>query len=131
MIERQQVLDAIRSCWAADTSGTPEEWSPQNPAKGQCDVSSFIAWEYLGGDLVLSRVFIDGEQTEHHYSNRLEGEDIDVTAGQFSGDEEIKEVSVVADDYLRKNRGTMRPELAARIVVMRSAVRDLIGDPVR
>ena len=131
MPNRQEVIEAIRSCWSVETSGHPEEWSRENPAKGQCDVSSFVAWDYLGGDLVLSKVLIDGEQTEHHYWNRIDGEDVDLTSEQFTGSEEFKEVAVVEDDYLRSNQGSMKAEVAARIALMRSAVQEVLGEPVR
>lgn len=122
MPTREEVFDAIRSSWSVDTCGTPELWSPENPALGQCDVSSFAAWDYLGGDLVLAKVFIDGEHTEHHYWNRINGEDHDLTGEQYRGNEEIREFSVVTDEYLRSNQATMKPDVAARLGVMRAAV---------
>ncbi len=129
MPDRKEVIEAIRSCWSIETSGAPDEWTPQNPAKGHCDVSSFVAWDYLGGDLVLSQVFVEGVQTEHHYSNRIDGEDFDLTREQFTGDEVISEVSIVEYDYLKNNQASMKPEVAARLELMRAAVRGVLGDP--
>ena len=100
----------------------PNEWTPENPAKGQCDVSSFIAWEYLGGDRVLGKVFINGEQIEHHYWDRIGGEDFDLTLVQFTGTKDIQEFTVVNDDYLRNKPTTMKSEVAAQLDRLRGAV---------
>jgi hypothetical protein len=117
-----RVIEAIRRSWSAETSSTPDEWSLEVPSKGQCDVSSFVAWEHLGGDLVLGQVLVDGVQTEHHYWNRIDGEDLDLTREQFTGGEDIKELSLVDDEQIRTRRKSMRPELAERIALLGSLV---------
>ena len=76
------------------------------------------------GDLVLAQVFVDGEQIEHHYWNRIAGEDHDLTGEQYRGNEAVRELSVVEDEFLRDNRGTMNQGLAARLEIMRAAVRE-------
>lgn len=129
MPDRDEVIEAIRNSWSVETSGTPEEWTPDNPAKGHCDVSSFVAWDYLGGDLVLSQVFVDGEMTEHHYSNRIDGEDFDLTREQFTGAEVINEIDVVKYDFLKSNQATLKPEVAGRLELMRAAVQPVLGEP--
>lgn len=127
MPSKEQVFDAIRRSWTIDTCGTPELWSADNPALGQCDVSSFVAWDYLGGDIVLAKVYIDGEQTEHHYWNRIDGHDHDLTGEQYRSNEDVREFSVVADDYLRSNQNSLKPEVAARLELMRVAVREQLA----
>ena len=127
MPTREQVFDAIRSSWSIDTCGTPELWTKQNPALGQCDVSSFVAWDYLGGDLVLAKVFIDGKHTEHHYWNRIDGVDHDLTGQQYRGNEEVQEFSVVSSEQLRDNQASMKPEVGARLELMRAAVKEQLA----
>ena len=127
MDERSRVIDAICRSWSAETSSTPTAWSSEIPAKGQCDASSFVAWEYLGGDLVLGQVFVDGVQTEHHYWNRIEGEDLDLTREQFVGGEDIREIAILGSDQLRTQQASMKPDVASRIDVMRSLVRERLG----
>ena len=121
-MERQDLIDAIRDSWCRQTSATPDAWHAANPARGQCDVSSFVVWEHLGGDLVEGEVFVDGVKTEHHYWNRVGDEDLDVTSQQFSGDEEIRESRVLTDSTIRSRQGDMRSELADRIAHLRSLV---------
>lgn len=66
MTQRAAVVEAIRSSWCVDTIAEGD-WNADNPSRGQCEPSSFVAWRFLGGDLVLGRVLVDGEQVEHHY----------------------------------------------------------------
>lgn len=120
--DRKKVLQAIRDSWCAETCGDPIAWSPQRPSWQQCDASAFVAWEHLGGELVLGKVFLDGVETEHHYWNRIDGRDIDLTRDQFVHGEEIREVDVLTSSYLRANMDAMKPEVRQRIAVMRTRV---------
>lgn len=127
MADREAVVEAIRACWSKETSSTTEGWTVENPAQGQCDVSSFVAWDYLGGDLVLARVFVDDKQIEHHYWNRIADADLDLTREQYTGSERIIEHAVLKDEFLRTNQRSMKPEVMARLEVMRAAVADRLG----
>lgn len=131
MPDRHAVITAIRSSWAADTCAEGD-WLADSPAKGQCEPSSFVAWRYLGGDLVLSKVLVDGEQTEHHYWNRIDGEDLDLTREQFTKGEILEEVRVLPNDFLAENMQTMKPEMLSRIELLSGRVAAILGeDPPR
>jgi hypothetical protein len=128
-VDRDRVIRAIRASWVLATSSDPERWSLDNPAIGQCEVSSYVAREYLGGNLVLARVLIDGEEAEHHYWNRLDsGEDIDLTIEQFSGGEELVEMMEVDQEFLDA-QGRLEPRVAQRIATFRSDVQRRLSDP--
>jgi len=118
----RDVFAAIRGSWTLTTTADPERWSPERPAIGQCDVSSFVAWQYLGGDLVLCEVLVDGQRQEHHYVNRFAEGDVDLTLEQFDGHEDIVELAVLSSDEVSARSSSMRPELATRIDAMRTAV---------
>jgi len=122
MIDRTLIVDAIEQSWSKDTSAVPDEWNADNPSRGQCDVSSFVLWELAGGNLVLAEVFIDGERSEHHYWNRLDSGDIDLTRGQFTNGEEIREKMVLPNDDIAANAPTMRHEQRIRIGALRDSV---------
>ena len=122
MQDREDVVGAIRQSWSQQTSSVPDDWTPENPARGQCDASSFVFWEIFGGDLVLAEVFVDGEQTEHHYWNRIDGGDIDLTLEQFIYGEVIREKSVLSNGDIHEKLPTMRSELRDRIDLMRDSV---------
>jgi hypothetical protein len=128
MSDRENVFQAIRDSWSPETCGEPERFSLDSPSWQQCDASAFVAWEYLGGDLVLGKVFVGTEQTEHHYWNRIDGEDFDLTRDQFQKGEDIVEARVVRSDFLKENMGTMKPEVLARIAVMREKVSRRLGE---
>ena len=123
MRESEDVFQAIRDSWSPEICGEPDNFSADNPSWQQCDASAFVAWEHLGGDLVLGKVFVNGEQTEHHYWNRIDGQDHDVTREQFSSGEDIVEAAVVPSAYLKENMDAMKPEVLHRIAVMRDKVR--------
>lgn len=128
MLNRERVFEAIRDGWCPGTCGEPERFSHENPSWQQCDASAFVAWEYLGGDLVLGKVFVDGDQTEHHYWNRIDGEDIDLTRDQFRDGETIVEANVVPSDFLRQNMASMKPDVLSRVEIMRTKVSRILGE---
>lgn len=72
-------VELIQRSWNRYTSATPELWTPQNPARGQCAVTALVAQDIVGGDLV--RTTVNGES---HYANRLDdGAIFDLTFQQF------------------------------------------------
>lgn len=122
MSDSERVLQAIRESWCAETCGDPVNWSSDNPSWQQCDASAFIAWEHLGGDLVLGKVYLDDEETEHHYWNRIDRHDVDLTRGQFIDGQEVREIEVLPNSFLRENASLMKPEVLERIAIMRERV---------
>ena len=122
MEQHQKIIDAVARSWARETSELPDLWQQDNPAMGHCDVSSFVAWEHIGGELVLGEVHRDGAFQEHHYWNRLDGTDLDLTKSQFRNGEVITEKQVLSEEFLRSNQDSMRPELKVRISAFRRAV---------
>lgn len=58
--------DAIRQSWSRETSDDPEEWSRQNPARGQCAPTALLVRELLGGEILTANVIRDGERIERH-----------------------------------------------------------------
>ncbi len=110
----QRLIEAIRACWSDSIAIQPERWSHDRPATGHCDVSSIAFWDEFGGEMVLGAVFVDGEQSEHHWWNRIEGVDIDLTRSQFFGHEDIRVVEVFGRDEIERRRREFRPEVIGR-----------------
>lgn len=123
----EKVVAAIVASWSSESSASPDEWSIDNPAKGQCEVSSFVAWELLGGELVLGHVHAGADFQEYHYWNRIDGADLDLTRRQFVNGETITEVDTLTSSFIEANRAEMRPELAQRIDVLRASVAGRLG----
>ncbi len=90
-----QIEDAIRASWGRDTADRDDEWAPENPSRGQCDVTSLVVQDIFGGELLAAGVFRDGERVESHMWNRLRGGiELDLTRDQFTNGEVIGESSV-------------------------------------
>jgi hypothetical protein len=68
------------------------ECSPENPSCGQCDITSLVVHDLLGGDLLGADVHLDGERVEAHMWNRLPtGIEVDLTREQFRRGEVVAE----------------------------------------
>jgi hypothetical protein len=86
---------AIRGAWTLDTADESNDWTPENPSCGQCDVTTLVVHDLLGGDLLSADVFLEGERVEAHMWNRLSsGVEIDLTREQFVRGEVIGEPRV-------------------------------------
>jgi hypothetical protein len=71
-------VKTIQEAWSADTS-MADDWTPENPAKGQCAVTALVVQDLLGGKLL--RAVVEGES---HYFNQLpDGSWLDLTWSQF------------------------------------------------
>lgn len=85
-MELKTVAAALRESWGTDTC-SPEDissWTPDNPARGQCATTAVVLHDYFGGSLLMGEVHVEGERVDYHWWNRLpNGEEIDLTRGQF------------------------------------------------
>lgn len=73
---RERLLAAIGSAWSSATS---TRWRPDAPATGQCSVTALLVHETLGGRLLKTRV-----EGAWHFYNEIDGQRLDLTAGQFA-----------------------------------------------
>ncbi|MFG1808608.1 hypothetical protein [Streptomyces sp. NPDC049040] len=89
---------ALRASWAADTCEPQDrdEWRPDNPSWGHCDISSLLVHDLFGGDLMVGEVHLAGEQHGFHWWNTLpSGIQIDVTLEQFLRGQSVTAARVV------------------------------------
>ena len=90
----------IRSSWSEKTCDPVDlpEWSPENPARGQCAVTALVVQDLLLGELLLGEVHnVDGSRQGVHYWNRFaDGVEVDLTREQFTRSEVIHAPTVVA-----------------------------------
>jgi hypothetical protein len=66
---------------------------PDNPAKGQCNVTALLVHELFGGD-ILKTPLPDGD----HFYNRIGGERFDFTASQFEQPITYADIATNQDD---------------------------------
>ena len=92
-----QLEQAIRASWGPDTVDPDDGWAPDNPARGQCDVTCLVVNDLVGGELASADVLLDGERIMAHMWNRLpSGIEIDLTREQFVHGEVLGEPRFVA-----------------------------------
>jgi hypothetical protein len=113
---------AIRASWSEETCDPValDEWSPDNPSRGQCAVAALVVQDLLGGELLLAEVLhADGSWQGLHYWNRLaSGEEVDLTRGQFSATELVQ-----APDAVPRPPDTSTGRLAPQYRALAAAVR--------
>jgi hypothetical protein len=92
----EDLRQLLLSAWQADTSFAPDQWSAANPALGQCAVTALIVQDLFGGELM--RGCLDEGS---HYWNRLpNGQEVDLSSGQFGVDPIISGVEPRSRDYV-------------------------------
>lgn len=76
----------LREAWSRDTSADPDNWTPENPAWGQCAVTALVIQDLLGGRLCRSEVLVNDERLSHYYNELEDGTHLDETLCQFPED---------------------------------------------
>lgn len=74
--------EILVAAWSAETSTSPDAWTPENPSLGQCAVTALIVQDEFGGE--LKRATVNG--ISHYWNHLLSGEEIDLTRNQFGDD---------------------------------------------
>lgn len=96
-----EVQSALRKAWS---SSTASQWTANNPAAGQCNVTALLVHELFGGDLLKTPL-----PAGDHFYNRIEGQRYDFTASQFDQPIAYMDVRI---DRVDAERGTTHDELA-------------------
>jgi len=73
----------VQKCWSKETSFDPDNWTPENPAWGQCAMTSLIVNDYLGGKIVRAFVRADGKRIRHYFNIIDDSSVVDLTRQQF------------------------------------------------
>jgi hypothetical protein len=114
---------ALQKCWSKETSYSPEKWSEENPALGQCAVTALVVKDYLGGDILWAEALLPDGQKISHYFNFIDGEEVDLTRSQFpegtiipKGIEKKKDFSTTRDFMLSSENTRKRYEMLKKSV---------------
>jgi hypothetical protein len=82
----------VREEWCAETAWTPELWSPERPAAGQCFSTAYVVQSVLGGEVIHAEVLPHTQPKQRHGWNRLpSGLEIDLTREQFPEGQQFAE----------------------------------------
>lgn len=115
----------IRSSWSEKTCDPEDlpEWSPENPARGQCAVTALVVQDLLGGELLLAEVRnADGSRQGVHYWNRFaDGVEVDLTREQFTRSEVVQAPTVVARPA-DPNAGRLAAQYQAHVSEVRAGL---------
>ncbi len=94
-----EVTTAVRAAWCAETCDDSDlaDWTPADPARGQCGATALLLHDLFGGDLLLGEVLLpDGSRQGVHWWNRLpDGREVDLTREQFAPHEAVQPPRVV------------------------------------
>jgi hypothetical protein len=96
-----EVQRALRKAWSLSTAS---QWTADNPAAGQCNVTSLLIHELFGGDLLKTPL-----PAGDHFYNRIGGNSYDFTASQF---EQPIAYMDIATDPADAEQGATRDQLA-------------------
>ncbi|MBO8157716.1 MAG: hypothetical protein H0Z32_14915 [Bacillaceae bacterium] len=78
LFQIEEILNALYKSWSLESSS---KWSKDNPAKGQCGVTSLVVNDILGGEIRKTKL-----PSGWHYYNFIDGKRYDLTAPQFKED---------------------------------------------
>jgi hypothetical protein len=97
-----EVQRTLRNAWSLSTAS---QWTPANPAAGQCNVTALLVHELFGGELLKTPL-----PAGDHFYNRIEGRRYDFTASQF---EQPIAYMDIATDLADAEQGASRDQLIA------------------
>ena len=74
--QEQHIRDALRQSWSRETA---VQWTVENPALGQCNVTAAVIFDLFGGKVLRTKL-----DDIWHYYNQIGGVRVDLTDSQFS-----------------------------------------------
>jgi hypothetical protein len=99
----------LMAAWCQATSYYKEQWTPENPACGQCLVSSMLVQDRFGGSLIFADAILpDGTLAEGgHFYNEIGGKRVDLTESQFPAGTQIIKKQRTLRYFVEQNADTM------------------------
>ena len=76
VFDEARIREALDGAWSLETA---VQWSKENPANGQCNVTAAVIYDLFGGEILRTRY-----PSFWHYYNRIDGKSVDLTDSQFS-----------------------------------------------
>ncbi|PEP59237.1 MULTISPECIES: YunG family protein [Bacillus] len=77
-LQIEKIMNALSKSWSLKSSS---KWSKDNPAKGQCGVTTLVINDILGGAIKKTKL-----PDAWHFYNIINGKRYDFTASQFRED---------------------------------------------
>lgn len=114
--------DAFKKSWSKSTTypKTREKWSSENPAFGQCAITSLVINDLYGGKIVYN-------QDYHHFWNVLkDGTVIDLTKVQFGTGVKIESFSESSREYILESAAATEAKTPERYQLLKSKVHKIL-----
>lgn len=94
-IEKSFIESLLLECWSSQTSSL---YIKDNPARGQCDVTAILIYDYFGGEII--KTFIDEQP---HFYNQINGIRYDFTVSQFQIIPKYLDLPAIRKEILNSN----------------------------
>lgn len=94
------IRKALPEAWSSETA---VQWTAENPASGQCNVTAAVIFDLFGGEVLRAQL---GEVW--HYYNRINGKRCDLTDSQFSAPGALFEAPKSYDDEVSSRDAAMK-----------------------
>lgn len=124
MVSESLLEMALRLAWQSGTSSDTMNWSFENPAWGQCAVTSLVVNDYLGGEIIWAMAKLSDGREISHYFNKINGIERDFTRCQFP-EETIIPMGVPKPKEYRTTRDYLlsSPNTRTRYELLRETVK--------
>ena len=121
--DESSVRKALDSAWSLQSA---VQWSEENPANGQCNVTAAVIHDLYGGDILRTRY-----PEFWHYYNRIGEDRFDLTDSQFQRpgarfaaplkyDDEPSDVAAAMDGISQREYDALREALIRLLDVTQS-----------
>lgn len=109
--------NTLKSCWCRETCYKPDEnkWSKENPAFGQCAVTSLVVQDFFGGELCYC-------EHQKHYWNKLDSKEIDFTISRFPKGTKICCDKIRTRNYVLFNKDAIKASTYERYLLLKNCV---------
>lgn len=97
--DERRVRTALMRAWSLDTA---VQWTAENPASGQCNVTAAVIYDLFGGEILRTRL-----PSVWHYYNRIAGVRVDLTDSQFHAPGALFDAPANYDDEVSDKAAAM------------------------
>ncbi|MEM8971817.1 MAG: hypothetical protein AAGD43_07140 [Pseudomonadota bacterium] len=112
--DEARVRAALKKSWSSQTA---IQWTNENPASGQCNVTAAVIFDLFGGEILRTQL-----PGVWHYYNRINGVRLDLTDSQFSAPGALFDAPERYDDEVSDKASAMTNIPAAEYDTLLSAL---------
>ena len=107
-MESTQLARVLKKSWSLKTSS---KWTSDNPAEGQCGVTSLVVNDLLGGEIYKTRL-----PAGWHFYNMIDRERYDFTSSQFKESIQYQDVASNRSEAFQDTNYNQYDELKRKVL---------------